>query len=558
MSAIDSRAFVVLAASCLCMLNAGSLFSFSSMGEQLKSRLGFSASDINVVSGVGNAALYVTFLFIGPLYDFCGARVTMLACVVLFTLGYFLMWMAYEGKMGGALSSVGALSVYYFLCGTGSTAAYMAAIGVNVVNFPRHVIGKVTGFLLLFYGLSGTVYSQIYSQLYSPNTGSYLLFLTLSTAAINAVGLAFIVRIGGRAATPGAGAAKEKKVEENAGVDVRPDTAKVETIKVAPLELDSTVPEPTTTDGKEGEEVKDDDENSYATVPEMILRSQSVRKSTTKPAGNQDDGGGLRESVVSRVSRVSKVSKRASIVETLQENLKASMASLNPSQILQTPVFWLYTTAFTFQQGLTYITNVSSIVSTIELKPAKELDALVALHITLTSVFQSVGRLGGGLVVDLPAFSSGKADRSVLFVAGSGFLVIPHLVVAWAGSTGALTQNLLYFCSVCVGLGFGAIGAFFPALTKDYFGSRYYGTACGFVFAAVPLGILLSNQLYGVFYDKATDYTGQCHQSACYTKSFSIFVGLHMICVGSCVGLLFTRLWERKKRRRTSRVAPVP
>ena len=48
-----------LVVSCLCMASAGSLFSFSVLSEQLKSQLSFSSVDINTVSGVGNAALYV-------------------------------------------------------------------------------------------------------------------------------------------------------------------------------------------------------------------------------------------------------------------------------------------------------------------------------------------------------------------------------------------------------------------------------------------------------------------------------------------------------------------
>ncbi|KAI8839944.1 major facilitator superfamily domain-containing protein [Chytridium lagenaria] len=184
---LEPRRIAVFISSCVCLLSAGSLFSFSSIGESLKARLGFSSSDLNVVSGIGNAALYVTFLLVGPMFDYCGPRITMLAAVFFFSLGYLLIWLAYEGRLASPFSTYGAVAFYYFLCGTGSSAAYMATIGVNVTNFPSNTVGKVVGVLLLFYGLSGTVYSQVYSNLYASNTGGYLLFLTTSTLVINFV-----------------------------------------------------------------------------------------------------------------------------------------------------------------------------------------------------------------------------------------------------------------------------------------------------------------------------------------------------------------------------------
>jgi hypothetical protein len=67
--------------------------------------------------------------------------------------------------------------------------------GANVVNFPEEYIGLVMGFLLLFYGLSGVIYSQIYAAFYKGDIGGFLLFLVISIAIINTLGAIYVEKI---------------------------------------------------------------------------------------------------------------------------------------------------------------------------------------------------------------------------------------------------------------------------------------------------------------------------------------------------------------------------
>ncbi|KAJ3095381.1 hypothetical protein HDU97_007004 [Phlyctochytrium planicorne] len=348
----------------------------------------------------------------------------------------------------------------------------MAVIGVNITNFPQSAVGKVTGVLLLFYGLSGTVYSQIYSNFYYASTGGYLLFLAISSAAINFVGLTAIQRV--------PLASHHHQVTPRVSNSIKPDNK----APPQPPQLPSI-----------------EKQDSILTIPELLIAT-SVSNSTASfsPAGQP-------VSVTASMKRLE--------VKNSTLSLSTSRKSMNPIQILKSPVFWLYTTCFTFQQGLTYITNISSIIAAME-GPAMLPDAsnsttiiaptdntnLVALHLTICSVFQAAGRLFTGVSLDLPIFSERGYDRTLLLAFFMVFLEMPHLLIAFVGSAGMISRGLLAFCSSCVGLGLGSVGALFPPLTKEYFGNSYYGTACGFVFATVPLGILLSNQVFGILYDR--------------------------------------------------------
>ncbi|KAI9342037.1 hypothetical protein BDR26DRAFT_296205 [Obelidium mucronatum] len=63
------KRFAILCVSVFCMIGSGSVFAFSVVASQLQTAFSYNSSDLNVVSGVGFAALYLPFLFIGPIYD---------------------------------------------------------------------------------------------------------------------------------------------------------------------------------------------------------------------------------------------------------------------------------------------------------------------------------------------------------------------------------------------------------------------------------------------------------------------------------------------------------
>jgi hypothetical protein len=119
---LQALKWVTLVASCLVMLTAGSMFTFSVFANGLRKRFGYSSSDVNLISGFGNTALYVSFIFIGPMFDKLGARVTLSFGTLAYGAGYLMMWLAYEGKLGIEVSPL-MMSIFYFAAGCGSTAS---------------------------------------------------------------------------------------------------------------------------------------------------------------------------------------------------------------------------------------------------------------------------------------------------------------------------------------------------------------------------------------------------------------------------------------------------
>ncbi|ORY43738.1 MFS general substrate transporter [Rhizoclosmatium globosum] len=484
------KRYITMASSCLCMAAAGSLFSFSVISGDIKKQLSYTASDLSLVSGIGNSSIYISCLLIGPLYDYIGANWTMLCGVILYSFGYALMYLAYIGKISG---SAGWMAVYYFIVGMGSTCGYIAGIAINVKNFgATSYLGMVIGILLLFYGLSGTIYSQVYHGLFLGNTSGFLLFLAVSVAVVNMISTFTFFEAPVPVLVPEAIVVEERPSTETLTEVIR-DMEVVEDVRDMSMQ---------------GSLQRRRCSNSTITSG-----ADSFLKVTGRSAGGV--GGTVR-------------SRRAT---------SQTEVSLSPVQILKTPIFWIFSCGYIFMQGLTYISNFLLILQAARGADASASDVAYqnATHMTIISVFQSLGRLFFAVGLDwLPPINQWKTDRSALFLVTQVLVLLPSIILA----CGATSDAWFYFSSICIGFGFGGGGACFPVLTKDYFGTKFYGTACGFVMAAVPLGVLLSNQVFGLFYDKKADSAGNCYSSECYSKAFGVLSGIECIALVACITLL--------------------
>ncbi|KAI9327784.1 major facilitator superfamily domain-containing protein [Obelidium mucronatum] len=519
--------------SCLSMVTAGSLFSFSVLVEGLKTQLSYTSSDLNTISGIGSSSLYISFLFIGPLFDWLGAQWTMFFGVIFSGLGYLLMYLSYTGRISGA---TGAMATFYFMAGAGSTCCYMGTIGQNVKNFTSRSAGKIVGVLLLFYGLSGMIYSQMYSAFYSNDTGGYLLFLTLSVAIVN--GICCVTTF-----------------------DVPPDAGKVAT--------EDDVPEPHSLLKKSAAGSLE----SLGSIPEVLMVHHTIKRNSASMGSNslarslsiRNASTGKRMANANMTPRDSNLMKakqeKHDIVvistqsihkeEEYHENSLSKEAQtaleddggvrdLSPLEILKSTTFWLYALTFIFMQGMTYFTNLFSILEaalgqTVVEASLANVIYKNTIHVTILSVFQSLGRISFSLLLDFMACSEKvKVDRSILLCISQVFVFLPCLVLA----CGATSEAALYFCSVFFGYGFGCTGACFPALTKDFFGTHFYGTACGFVMAGVPIGIVTSNLVFGSLYDSQSNGATICYGEACYSKAYAAFSGIECIAL-ICSFLLF-------------------
>ncbi|KAI8843396.1 major facilitator superfamily domain-containing protein [Chytriomyces cf. hyalinus JEL632] len=480
-------ALITLVSSCFAMATAGAMFSFSVVANSLKDRLNISSTDLNTITAVGNSSLYLSFLAVGPVYDRVGARWTLILGAAIYCLGYALMYLGYEHKIA---STTAAMSVYYFIVGIGSTCSYMGCIGANVKNFnasPHE--GKVLGLLLLFYGLSASLFAQIANAFFADRgAGALLLFSAAVCGIVNLLAGCFTFEVGTLAIV--AATVQVGEAHGNRSTSVH-DSAKSPAASIRP--------------------------NANGAVSHIDI---------PKPGG---------ETVLP--------------VKTFDsEKVDGSGVQLSPVDILRHPLFWCLSATFVFMQGLTYITNFVTILEAAvgEREATEHADRIVtqnSIQVTVMSVFNSLGRL------TLPIFCEvlqkrhfATLDRSMLLLACQVLIFIPTATLA----TGAGSEGVFYMSSILISYGFGGAGALFPVLTKDFFGMHAYGTACAFVMAGVPVGIFISNVVFGRFYDSEAVAASKCFNNACYSKAYIVFSALQGIAILAAGSVVVLRLRVRK------------
>ncbi|KAF9349238.1 hypothetical protein BGX34_001912 [Mortierella sp. NVP85] len=539
--------YVSLAIGIVVMVLSGSLFSFASFGTDLKARFGFNSSNINLLAAIGDTAMYVGFLIVGPIYDHYGERWTLITASVLTLLGYGGIYIAYAKAWGG----LGFLMVLYCLSGVASTAGYLAALAANMANFSAATSGTVSGILLAFFGLSATLFSQIKTHLFSgdnelvdPSSGfkgskatqDYLLFLTIITTAIYAIAAIFMVKINKPVVkTLESGSSSSTTVNETTE---KQEAAQTDPVRPVHTLSRSTTFTPSMKDGRDPVvHLENWNLSGTALEPSHLPGDQILEDTTPAPP----------------FAPVTSTDSTKTVF-----NPYLTSVDMKPKQLLFEATFWFFVIAQVSQQGFSYINNVDSIIHAIldpsDSNTVARATSLTGLHVTLISVGNCIGRLASGIISDW-VIARYRISRSIFFLGSEVLILIPLLIMGF--STPVVSLVGLVISSCLIGATYGATGALFASMTRDFFGNKYYGSACGMVMVLNGANPFIANQLYGVFYDRAVQKMSPathaqenpmaCVGRSCYDSSFKVADLLQLVCILSA-GLLFWAHMRKGKR----------
>ncbi|CAO3569590.1 unnamed protein product [Mortierella alpina] len=499
----------------LVMALSGSLFSFASFSTDLRLRFGFTSSHINLLSATGDTSMYVGFLIVGPLYDHLGPQPTMVTASVLTFLGYGGMVVAYQRASGG----LGLLMVLYCLAGVASTAAYLAALATNMSNFASSSAGTLSGVLLACFGLSATLFSQIKTNLFADEedeanapkstraTGQFLMFLTVVTTGVYVLAALFMSKIELEQVE---GEAAKVHSDDEKGIEVEDCSDEKALARQQACVNEPSGPE--TVCALHGQAVDDNQQSK---------QEDEAKQSEQRPQHQDPETGPGTE------TKVESSGATAGAAQDTKPSFNPFLVpiEMKPRALLSEPTFWLFVLAQVLQQGFSYINNIDSIINAILDAPdpalpllqsyafttaaqtsarlTKTAVTLTGLHVTLISVGNCLGRLTTGILSDL-TLSRYRVSRSIFFFLSELILLVPLLLMSFS-SPGTVSMGTLIFNSCMIGVTYGATSALFASMTRDFFGSKYYGTCCGMVMILNGFNPFLANQIYGLFYDRATD-----------------------------------------------------
>ncbi|CAM6104150.1 unnamed protein product [Calypogeia fissa] len=161
----------------------------------------------------------------------------------------------------------------------------------------------------------------------------------------------------------------------------------------------------------------------------------------------------------------------------------------------------------------------------------------VTVFISLFSICNFLGRLGGGAVSEYYVRLSAM-PRSAVMIVAQGLMIIGHLLFA-AGIPGSLLVG-----SLLLGTSYGVHYTIMVPTASELFGLRDFGMIYNFITMGAPFSSLLfSGIIAGYFYDKeaAKESPGKgaaCLGSHCYRVTFLIMAGVCL--VGLLANVLLT------------------
>lgn len=201
----------------------------------------------------------------------------------------------------------------------------------------------------------------------------------------------------------------------------------------------------------------------------------------------------------------------------------------NLFQAMRTVNFWLLflATACALGSGLATLNNLTQIGEALSYTPLE-----TTTLISLWSIWNSLGRFGGGYVSDYILHTKGWARP--LFMAGSlAIMSVGHLVIA-SGMPGCL-----YAGSILVGICYGSQLSLMPTIASELFGVVNMGTIFNTITIAGPLGsYILSVRVVGYIYDKETSgEDNTCLGVHCFMLSFLIMAAVTFLGSLFAVGL---------------------
>ncbi|KAL2916664.1 hypothetical protein HK105_203778 [Polyrhizophydium stewartii] len=483
----------------LCMLCGGTLYLFGAYASELRSSLGFTQTEVNVVASAGGFGLYLSGPLMGAAVDKHGARRTALLASLMLSAGYSFMAWAIAGTL--PLRSVVFVSLYYGLVGLGSAGAYNAALKTSVQNFDPKDHGFAVGVSVSAFGLSALVFSAL-SRLFVSNDANsaspvprldvvrFLMFTGIVTGSINMLAGLFGLQ----------DLSKIRRVIEHDGAADYPRHPR-----------STSSPLPAADPSTHGRTVRARDRDQDSTV---AVESDSEQRDEGAPG--ESPGG-------------------------------------QPSFLSNTTAWTLFLPFTALSgMGLMYINNIGSIVIALTADSgggSASATTSQALMVSLISLFNCMGRIVTGVLSDRAQLRYGTPR--IAFLVGSGAVILAAQLM---GLLFVSSIPALAVCTCVLGFGYGAVFSSTPAIVSQWFGVRHFGSHWGYFQIGPAMGGYIWNVLFGVLMDaerRQMDPPGsdECAGPRCFRGAFLVCALVALASVAA--------LWRLQRARSGGLYSPV-
>ncbi|KZO89940.1 MFS general substrate transporter [Calocera viscosa TUFC12733] len=482
---------VKLAFTSLCVLATavcnGSIFIFPLLAPSIALRLHVEQIELTNVALGGLMGQYLVAVVVGMIMDRFGTWACSLCSAVLYVVGY--------GGMECILQTYSDLStphiairwliLFNFLAGVGTVSSYFGFLFASSKNFPG-ATGLATGLPLSIFGLSPLFLSMIASTFFLDSvTGlldstRFLVFLAALLGSVNILG-SIGLRIWPR--------------DDDMGKDTAPAT---------------TSEDPVATNADIG-----DDHTVDENTPLVASAPEPVEIEPHQPLPNLLSDGHFWSFILI-------IAIATGTCEMVMANIGTIVQALMPDSQLHVPPG---------AHGV--LASVGSPSTALSVRQ---------LHVRLISVFNTVSRIGSGLLADritAPPSAGPRRLSRLIFVTVSGAVL--GAAFAWT-AWGLRTEKSLWVLSTATGAGYGTVFTVTPTITATVWGNRNLGRNWGIISYAPLIGTPIFTFLYTAI-SKQVGAGKTCVGTACFSATFAACT-ISSLCA-AVVSFVLTRRWRK-------------
>lgn len=472
---------------------------YATYSPAIKTSLGYNQTQISrlgVAKDFGNAAEIIA----GCLSQVISTRGLLFLGGFQFLLGYGLLWLIVVNKI--ADPPFWTVFILIFIGANAQKYLDMAAVVSCLPSFPDSR-GSLLGVLKAFKGLSGAIFSRIYSTFFSPLQSAALLIVAIGPALVAFI-TSPIVRPVGRAY------ADDKRTEGIMYTILYVICFIIAGYMVFLLFFQGDLPA--------------GDYRSILMISALLALILSplvptlIHVTVLSKKTNSTIEAGFNEALLQGDSDEPRIQ-----IQDLEDNAEAESKEvpqlgeeLTLLQALRTVEFWLLFLALYcgLGSGSTALDNLGQMA---EAQGYENTQTFVSIF----SISSYLGHLVGGHLSEVVVRSGIPRPVSLILVEGIMMLAQFLFAMAWTGS--------LYFASICLGLSYGSFSSINPAISSELFGLKSFGPIFGLLTLSAPASsTVLAGFVAGAIYDREAEKQGSsdCTGQVCFYLTCWIMVGV--------------------------------
>lgn len=174
---------------CFCIaLLCGTYYAFGTYVEELKTKGGFSQTEVHTAGVVLDLGVYSLGPVIGDFHDYVGSRKSLALATVFGGVGYLMVSIGVDEPAGSSMNSIAFLAIAFFFVGFSNRLGYIAAMYTSTSSFSVGARPLTVAAVSTPMGISSILLAVTYHERTPPGFPEFFLTWAVCTAVVFGLG----------------------------------------------------------------------------------------------------------------------------------------------------------------------------------------------------------------------------------------------------------------------------------------------------------------------------------------------------------------------------------